>query len=201
MLDVCREYAEAYDILFNATKTKCMFFIELIVLCLMKMFNLWEALLCFVEKCKFVGFSTSCDILNRNIKSSINTFNRKCNDVRLDFSILNSDIKSKLISIFCMDLNFSSNYVDTFYTAWRKAIPAIGKLPFRTHWYLLHGINDTLPIDVMLEQRCIKFIWTLLNFPNIIVKSVMRSAIRNGYSTLGEHFRYLSYMYDLSPTS
>ena len=25
MLDVCREYAEAYDILFNATKTKCMF--------------------------------------------------------------------------------------------------------------------------------------------------------------------------------
>ena len=44
MLDVCREYAEAYDILFNATKTKCMFLIELIVLCLIKMFNLWETL-------------------------------------------------------------------------------------------------------------------------------------------------------------
>ena len=53
----------------------------------------------------------------------------------------------------------------------------------------------------MLEQRCIKFIWTLLHSPNIIVKSVMRSAIRNGYSTLGEHFRYPSYKYDLSPTS
>ena len=38
MLDVCREYAEAYDILFNATTTKCMFFIERIVLCLIKMF-------------------------------------------------------------------------------------------------------------------------------------------------------------------
>ena len=34
----------------------------------------------------------------------------------------------------------------------------------------------------------------------IIVKSVMRSAIRNGYSTLGKHFRYLSYKYNLSPT-
>ena len=44
MLDVCREYAEAYDILLNATKTKCMFFMELIVFCLIKMFNLWEAL-------------------------------------------------------------------------------------------------------------------------------------------------------------
>ena len=52
----------------------------------------------------------------------------------------------------------------------------------------------------MLEQRCIKFIWILLHSPNIIVKSVMRSAIRNGYSTLGEHFRYLNYKYDLSPT-
>ena len=29
----------------------------------------------------------------------------------------------------------------------------------------------------------------------------MRYAIRNGYSTLGEHFRYPSYKYDLSPTS
>ena len=64
----------------------------------------------------------------------------------------------------------------------------------------MHGINNTLPIDVMLEQRCIKFIWTLLHSPNIIVKSVMRSAIRNGYSRLGEHFRYLSYKYNLSPT-
>ena len=44
MLDICREYAEAYDILFNATKTKCMFLIELIVLYWIKIFNLWEAL-------------------------------------------------------------------------------------------------------------------------------------------------------------
>ena len=54
-------------------------------------------------------------------------------------------------------------------------------------------INDTLPIDVMLEQRYIKFIWTLLHSPNIIVKAVMPSPIKNGYSTLGEHFRILSY--------
>ena len=29
----------------------------------------------------------------------------------------------------------------------------------------------------------------------------MRCAIRSGYSALGETFRYLSYKYDLSPTS
>ena len=70
----------------------------------------------------------------------------------------------KTYSIFCIDLygcslwNFGSNYVETFYTAWRKAIRAIWKLLFRTHCNLLHGINDTPPIDVRLEQRCSKFI-------------------------------------------
>ena len=48
--------------------------------------------ICFVDKCKFVGFSISRDKLNRDIHSSINTFNRKCNEVRLDFSIWKSDI-------------------------------------------------------------------------------------------------------------
>ena len=71
------------------------------------------------------------------------------------------------------------------------------------HIATFHGMNDTLPIDVMLEQRCIKLIWTLLHFPNIINiigKSVMTSAIINGYSTLAEIFRYLRYKYNLSQT-
>ena len=58
----------------------------------------------------------------------------------------------------CSLRNFGSNYVETFYTAWRKANLVIWKLPFRAHCNLLHGINDTLPIDVMLEQRCLKLI-------------------------------------------
>ena len=77
MLDVCREYAEAYDILFNATKTKCIFLIELIVLCLIQMLNSWEALYVLLINVFFLGFTISRDILNRDIQLSINTFNRK----------------------------------------------------------------------------------------------------------------------------
>ena len=77
----------------------------------------------------------------------------------------------------------------------------IWKLPFTTHCNLLHGINDTIPIDVMLERRCIKLICTLLHSPNIIVKYVLWFPNRTRYSTVvGEHlFRTL--WYDLSPTS
>ena len=93
MLDVCREYAEAYDILFNATKTKCMFFYRTHGTLFDKDIQFTGNPIGFVDKCKFLGFTISRDILNIDIQSSINTFNRKCNDVSLDFSILNSDIK------------------------------------------------------------------------------------------------------------
>ena len=53
-------------------------------------------------------------------------------------------MSNKILSIFCIDA---------------VSIRAIGKLPFRTHCNFLHGINDTFPIDVMLERICIvKFI-------------------------------------------
>ena len=44
MLDVCREYAEAYDILFTATKTKCTFFDKTYSIWFDKDVHFWEAL-------------------------------------------------------------------------------------------------------------------------------------------------------------
>ena len=90
--------------------------------------------------------------------------------------------------------------IDAYYRTlviimWKLLILPGGKqfgLLFSTPCNLLHDINDIL---------CVKFIWTLLYYPNIIVKSVIRSAIISRYSTAGEHFRYLSYKYDLSQTS
>ena len=93
----------------------CLKKIELMVLCLITMFNLREALYVLLINVIFLGLSISRDILNRDIQSSINTFNRKCNEVSLDFSILNGEIKSKLISTFCMDL-----YECSFWKLWFK---------------------------------------------------------------------------------
>ena len=66
--------------------------------------------------------------------------------------MLSSDIKSKLISTYCMDLygsqlwNYGTGYPETFYVAWRKVTRLIWKLPFRTHCNLLHTINNCYPI-------------------------------------------------------
>ena len=50
------------------------------------------SLLAFIKECCLLRFEISTDILNRNIDATIQTFYRKCNEVRFDFPMLSSDI-------------------------------------------------------------------------------------------------------------
>ncbi len=95
--------------------------------------------------------------------------------------------------------NFSASYVNQLYVARRKAVRKNWDLPCKTHCNLLHVINDTIPIDVMLEKRCIQFIWACMHSNNSVVKSIMYSGMHSSVSVLGENYRYFSHKYDISP--
>ena len=133
MLTICDQYASRHHLIFNPTKTKCMFFPtnKNMKQCPVIFKN--ESIE-FVKECCLLGFKISTDVLNRNIDATIQTFYRKCNEVRFDFSMLSSDIKSKLISTYCMDLygsqlwNYGTGYPETFYVAWRKVTRLISYL-------------------------------------------------------------------------
>ena len=58
----------------------------------------------FVKECYLMRFKISTDVPNRNIDATNQIFHRKCNEVRCDFSMLSSDIKSNLISTYCIDI-------------------------------------------------------------------------------------------------
>ena len=101
-----------------------------------------------------------------------------------------------------MDPNYGFFYdksVKSFYVAWRRTIRKLWALPNATHCEYLHTINNSLPIDLMLEKRCLKFIWSCINSNNTIVKSVSSSAIMYSYSSLSENYRFLSDKYDIWP--
>ena len=109
------------------------------------------------------------------------------------------NVQAKLLSTYCLDLygsqlwNYSGIDVQSFYVAWRKTIRRLWKLPNTTHCSLLPSINDCILIDIVLEQRCAKFIWSCLNSYNTIIKTTALSAISSGGSTFGDNYRYLSY--------
>ena len=90
-----------------------------------------------------------------------------------------------------------NEYLILSYVAWRKTIRRLWKLPNTTHCSLLPSINDCIPIEIILEQRCAKFIWSSLNSTNTIVKTIALSAISSVNSTFGDNYRYLSFKYNI----
>ena len=78
------------------------------------------------------------------------------NSVLYDFKDIPCDIKAKLLDSYCLDVygsqlwNFSKHDVDMFFTAWRKSIQRLWKIPNTTQCNLLIVIN--------LERKCAKFI-------------------------------------------
>ena len=46
------------------------------------------------------------------------------------------------------------------------------RLPYTTHCNLLHTINNSLPIEISLEKRSVKSIWSCVNSENDVVKTV-----------------------------
>ena len=86
--------------------------------------------------------------------------------------------------------------VERFYTAWRKTIRRIWRNDKRTHNLLIHGINNCSPISLLLEKRCIKFIWNLFNSPYAVHKSVINGSFYNKGSSISENIRYFMYKYD-----
>ena len=55
---------------------------------------------------------------------------------------------------------------------------------------LIHAINNCLPISLLLEKRCIKFIWNLFNSPYAIHKSVVNGSFHNKGSTISENILF-----------
>ena len=56
--------------------------------------------------------------------------------------------------------------VNEMFVAWRKVVRRLWKLPNMTHCNLLLPINSSLPIKILLEKRCAKFIHSCLNSNN-----------------------------------
>ena len=73
------------------------------------------------------------------------------------------------------------------------------RLPYTTHCNLLHTINNSLPIEISLEKRSVKSIWSWVNSKNDLVKTITRLATKLPRSVFGQSYRYFSYKYSILP--
>ena len=71
------------------------------------------------------------------------------------------------------------------------------RLPYISHCNLLHTINNSLPIQISLEKRGVKFILSYLNSDNCVVKTISQLATKLPRFVFGHNNRYFSYKYSI----
>ena len=202
MLETCSNFAQCYDLQFNSSKTKCMYFSKTHTDRHDSIYFM-NTPIEFKQSTQLLGVHLTKDISDKSIASTVHKFYGKVNSVLYDFKNVPCHVKSKLLATYCLDLyglqlwNYSSIDVQSFYVAWRKTIRRLWKLPNTTQCSLLPSINDCIPIEIILEQRCAKFIWSSLNSTNTIVKTIAVSAISSVNSTFGDNYKYLSFKYNI----
>ena len=162
MLNKCTEFAASHNLLFNASKAKCMYFngprsqthgVD----------EFMGTAIDFVDRDELLGVSICCDVKDRIINGSVQKFYCKMNNVLYDFKDIPCDVKTRLLDTCCLDLygsqlwNYSKHDVNQFYVAWRKTIRLLWKIPNTTHSNLLSPINSSEPIVYKLHKRCAKF--------------------------------------------
>ena len=97
---------------------------------------------------------------------NLNDLFMRTNNLMADFSFTHSRTLSVLYNSYCMNAYDSQLWcfndhksINRFYVAWRKTIRRIWHIDKRTQNSLLPTIDNCLPIDLLLEKRCIAFIW------------------------------------------
>ena len=206
MLKICEDFADDHDIIFNASKSQLLQFSScsnnINMKPVLQMRNGQK--IPYVESCKHLGNEISTvnkKLLIQNAKCDLNC---RMNSLLADFSYCNSVTISMLFKSYCMNIygsqiwKFYNKEVNIFYTAWRKAIRQIYKLPYRTHNILINHIIQCYPIDIILEKRCIKFIWGLMNSEHILFNNIIKFSLFNMSTTIGENIKYFMCKYNIT---
>ena len=74
--------------------------------------------------------------------------------------------------------------MEIFYVAWRKSLRRVWDISNVTQNNLLPFIHNCHPIEVILEKRCIKFVWSLFNSNYALYSNILRLSLQNGNSTI-----------------
>ena len=99
----------------------------------------------------------------------------------------------------CQTWRFNNKkQLKAIHVAWRKCVRRIWKLNSKTHNDLLHHINNCLSIEILLEKRCIKFMYNIINSEHSLHSRIALYSLYNGDTTLGENIRYFMYKYKMS---
>ena len=153
------------------------------------------------DKCKYLGTTLYSDVKLKHTPDVVRDLTVSLKKLFADFSFVDSSTLSGLFDSYCMNLYGSQFFryndiqsMELLYVTWRKSIRKISP---RSHCNLLHHINSCDPIDNIIEKRCIKCIWNLMNSDTILFNRTVKHSLSISISPLGENIRYFMFKYGI----
>ena len=199
LLAICDIFAADFDVMFNATKSKCIFFdcSRRHLCCPLPSFYIGNNEIEYVDSWPHLGH-----ILSKNGKHDNDDISRcyvslvkKINEVICYFGNLNAPTKLKLLYSFCSSLygaelwDLSSCDFECINVAWRKALKRIWRLPWQTHTDILYSVCNKWPMEEELYRRSLLFGLRCIDSESSVVRYVSRFGIKYGlmHSVLGKN--------------
>jgi hypothetical protein len=189
MLSICDEYADDFDVIFNARKSRWLLMGRSAMTGPEPMFYINGKSIERVGEWLHLGhlITDDCnddgDILFRN-----RTLCRQINDVLCYFKNRGSLITQKLLKSFCMSLYgcelwpLEQSKIGLISVSWRKGLRRAWKLPYNTHCSILPVLSSSLPLFDEICCRTIKFINKCLKSDSTLVKFVSNYGVFFGRS-------------------
>ena len=151
MLAICETYANNYKILFNASKSQLLHFTKSNTQEKNTLEMINNKIFKSTDRCVYLGISLHACTLNNDMSSTVRDFNRRVNNLLVDFSFVDSNTLSVLFDSYCMSIYGSQLFKlydkNSVNCIWRKAIRKNWKIPNISHCHLLPYINDCNHID------------------------------------------------------
>ena len=192
MLRICDEFAAQFNVVFNATKSKC-------IRCLsvgaprhichfttLPSFCIGSQVIEYVDKWPHLGhiITTDCDDAEDIRKSKLN-FIGQSNKIVFNFRNVDSATKTKLFKAYCTSFygaeiwDLSHRAIESLCVAWRKGPRQVWGIPRATHTFLLPFLCESLPLTDFFFKRMLNFVQKCLTSESPLVSFVVKNAILN----------------------
>ena len=208
MLNMCNQFARDFDVVFNASKSKCIVNrprnVSLCSYVRDVCFSVGGHDIEVVDSWPHLGH-----IFSNTPDDKLDVSHRRCkfigqvNNVLGWFGKVDSDTKTRLFKSYCSDFygcelwDLSDVAVQSLCTSWRLALRRIWKLPYNCHKSILHILSECLPLMDTLCKRFYNFIYTCTNSQNELVNYVARHGILYSgmQSCIGRNVQFLCERY------
>jgi hypothetical protein len=206
MLLICDEFAIEYNVLFNASKTKCIYFcpksrsnllLHRYNVCDLN-FTLNGNAIEFVDRYKHLGHVINSDLTdNADMSEKRAIFIGQANNIICYFAKLNATVKYRLFNSYCTSFfgcelwRITNDSLDSICTAWRRAVRRIWSLPNNAHGRFLPLLCNCLPIHDQFCHRYMNFVRRCLSDQSShLIRTISMQGLmfHRAHSSLGFNF-------------